>query len=132
MQRPDPAIAEKLRVDVVVAHGANARFLLAMVAGQVAIAQSHTDVLIAFGRSLDLVEMALHLAEGLRAVGAAHIRIAHLAIHLGIRAIDRRGIQPPVSVPTLDMGSVSAELAIRPGPLLEQDHPSSLHALPGP
>jgi hypothetical protein len=71
-------------------------------------------------------------AMKLRAVGAAHEPIAHLGPHLGIHATAHRGHQPPRALPVIrpEIASVSAELAIRPGLLLEQDHPSPLHALP--
>src|SRR5215207_6362267 len=70
-----------------------------------------------------------------RAVGAAHEPIAHLAPDRAIHATGVRSVvevHPPDAKPVIrpEIASVSAEPEIRPGPLLEQDHPSPLHALP--
>src|SRR5215211_2751687 len=71
----------------------------------------------------------------LRAVAAAHELIVHLAQHLGIDDGLFAALLPsPYERHALaELGAVlapgTAELAIRPGPHLEQDHPSPTLAL---
>src|SRR5512132_3216061 len=76
------------------------------------------------------------MKENLRAVGAAHVARALLANRLGIYAsaplkllpaVDHDPPRGPPGFFPFALGS--AELAIPPGPLLEQEHPSPIRAL---
>src|SRR4029450_13534766 len=75
------------------------------------------------------------MKENRRAVGAAHVARALLANRLGIYAIAplkplRAGDHEPPRRPPgfFPFAFGSAELAIPPGPLLEQEHPSPIRA----